>query len=242
MLNKSILLNIRIAKNDMGTAIGLLLLDFVLYLIASNSIFFFSGWLILAALIIYSIFFIRVVNRVFFRSFFDDEGMLYMTLPLSAQQTVLGKILAVAGFATMMEFLILGSLMIILFFSGASVDSLLNALSAELPSLNGTKLEVSIVFGLIPLSTFTGSLFSASFILAVFLKFGLQKKKLLPCWIIYLVISTLINFGLEQVGKLFEGITLGVVIKYVIEIIFYLGVTYLLIKYSVKNLEERYDV
>jgi len=111
-----------------------------------------------------------------------------------------------------------------------------------LPSLTGTQIETSIVFALLPVATFVSSLFSSAFILAIFLRFGLQKKKLLPCWIMYLMIVTILNLGLEQLGKFLENITLGVVVDSLIQILIYLAFTFFLVKFSVKNLEERYDV
>lgn len=243
MLNKSILLNLRMIKSDMGTAVGLMIICAVLYMFASGSIFFPGGTVVLlATLLVYIIFYIRVVNKICFRSFFDDEGSMYMTLPISAKETVLGKVLTIAGFSTFMQVLLIAGMMLFLFFTGVSTDSLLSSLAADLPPLDESRLETSIAFGLMPISVFASCLFSATLILTVFLKLGLQKKKLLPCWIIYFIISKAVIFVIEQIGKLFDDISLGIVLDEMIGILFYLVITSLLVKYCVKNLEERYDV
>jgi len=155
---------------------------------------------------------------------------------------ILGKILAVSGFSTVVQLVFYGGITGSIMLSEMNTDILMTTLSNELPSLTGTQIETSIVFALLPVATFVSSLFSSAFILAIFLRFGLQKKKLLPCWIMYLMIVTILNLGLEQLGKFLENITLGVVVDSLIQILIYLAFTFFLVKFSVKNLEERYDV
>jgi len=242
MLNKAILLNLNIAKNDMSIVLWLLIIFLFIFVASLNSIFFPGIWLLLIALIIYSVFYIRIINKVFFTSFFDDEGMMYMTLPIPAKDMILGKILAVSGFSTVVQLVFYGGITGSIMLSEMNTDILMTTLSNELPSLTGTQIETSIVFALLPVATFVSSLFSSAFILAIFLRFGLQKKKLLPCWIMYLMIVTILNLGLEQLGKFLENITLGVVVDSLIQILIYLAFTFFLVKFSVKNLEERYDV
>lgn len=242
MLNKAILLNLNIAKNDMSIVLWLLIIFLFIFVASLSSIFSPGIWLLLIALVIYSVFYIRIINKVFFTSFFDDEGMMYMTLPIPAKDMIIGKILAVSGFSTVVQLVFYGGITGAIMLSEMNTDILMTALSNELPSLTGTQIETSIVFALLPVATFVSSLFSSAFILAIFLRFGLHKKKLLPCWIMYLMIVAILNLGLEQLGKFLENITLGVVVDSLIQILIYLAFTFLLVKFSVKNLEERYDV
>lgn len=232
MLNKSILLNLNLAKNDMSAAIYISIVFIVIYFIAANS-FVPTSLFLLVAIVFYAVFFVRVLNKVFFTSFFGDEGMMYMTLPLSAKDTVLGKVLAVAGFLTMSQFVLFGGIILAMFLIGLDLNDFMATTVSDTSAV-----ETAFAFGLVPIVVFCSSLFTSAFMLAIFLRFGLQKKKLLPCWIIYLVMMTILG----QLEKILEDVTFRVVVDSLVGIIIYLGVTFLLIKYSIKNLEERYNV
>ena len=66
MLNKSILLNLQIAKSDMGTLLGITISCMVLYLVAASVLFFPALMFLLIALVLYIIFYIRIVNKICF--------------------------------------------------------------------------------------------------------------------------------------------------------------------------------
>ena len=237
MLNKSILLNLQIAKSDMGTLLGITISCMVLYLIAASALFLPALMFLLVALVLYIIFYIRIVNKLFFHSFFDEEGILYMTLPISAKDMVWSKILAVAGYTTLIQLLLLAGIVGGAFTAGVNAGDLLYTLSSSIPSLDGTPVETALALGLLPLHTLAAALFSSSFLLAVFLKVAMKRKKLLPCWIIYWIVNGLLNLGVEQISG--DGTaSLGAMI---ISILVYMMIFALCARYCVKCLEERYN-
>ena len=242
MLNKAILLNLRIGKKDMDAGLGVILAMMFLYLVTANSLFFPSTIFLLIAVIVYQVFYIKVVNKVCFSSFFDDEGIMYMTLPIPAKTMILGKIFAVSFFETMASFLLLGGIILALFLTGVSFDAFMTAFAVNLPSLQGGQMETTIAFGLIPLSVFVASVFSSALVLTIFLKFGMKKKKLLPCWIVYFLLHGAFNLAIEQMEKLLEDVTFGIVINDCMSLVIYLLLSVLLVRYCVKCLSERYDV
>ena len=97
MLNKSILLNLRMAKNDMGILMGVLICFLVLLLIGINSFAFPVMGCLSIYLIARIVIYIRVVNKVFFQGFIEQEGTMYMTLPIPARDMILGIMLTVSG-------------------------------------------------------------------------------------------------------------------------------------------------
>lgn len=242
MLNKSILLNLRIAKSDMSTLLGLTVTALVLLMAGMGGMFFLSLFIIPVILICYIIFDIRISNKIFFHSFFDDEGTMYMTLPIPARDVVLGKVLAVAGYMTLMQaLLIMGMLAIIVVFKGSNYD-LLTTLTRDITLLEGSPAEVAVVFGMYPVSTFISCLFSSAFLLAIFLKVGMKKKNLLFCWAVYGVVWGILNSGLEQIGKQFGELTFGSAIDALVHSVIYLAAALFLIRYSIRVLEEKYNV
>lgn len=242
MLNKAILLNLHIAQGDMRTLLGLSITALVLMFAGMAGMFFLSIFLVPIILICYFIFYIRIANKVFFHSFFDDAGAMYMTLPIPAKDMVLGKVLAVSGYMTLIQLLLLaGVIAEMVIFKGSNYD-LLTALTGDMELLTGTPAEVASVFGLFPVSAFTSCLFSSSFLLAFFLNLGMKKKKLLTCWIAYGVVNGVLGSGLDQLAKLFEDVSFGSAINTCISSVVYLSITVVLIRYCVKQLEEKYDV
>lgn len=242
MLNKSILLNLNMVKNDMATLIGVLITVLVLLLIGMNSFTFPAVGCLSIFFVTRLVMFIRINNKVFFYSFFDQEGTMYMTLPISAKNMVLGKILSTSGYFFLIDILfIIGTFSVILI-TGGEADELLDSLAGNLPSLAGSKIELALAFGLLPLSTLASSICLSTLMLSVFLKFGLQKKKLVLCWIIYGVISATLSYLFEQTSEMLSKISFGAVIDSSIEIIGYFGIAYLLLRYCVKCLEKNYQV
>ena len=242
MLNKSILLNLHIAKNDMGALFGVCVTCLVLTLMGLGGMFFLWLLLLPVLLVCNIIFYVRIVNKVFFRSFFDEEGTMYMTLPVSAKDMVLGKILAVTGYMTFIQIVLLGGMITALAVFGEDVTGLVSTLAEDFLLTKGTPAEMAVFLGILPLSIFLTTLFSSSFLLTVFLKMGMRKTKLLVCWIIYGVTYTALTFVLGQAGKLFEGISFGTAIDSCLGSAVYLVISVVLIRYCVKQLEEKYSV
>lgn len=242
MLNKSILLNLRIAKNDMATFLGLCITYIVLTLASLGGMFFLSFLLLPVGLVCYIVFYIRIANKVFFTSFFDDEGAMYMTLPISARDMVLGKVLAVSGFMTTILILLMTGLLAALFLTQGNSYDLLTALTEEMTLLEGSAPELALAFGLYPINTFSASLFCSSCLLAIFLKVGMKKKSRILCWVAYVIIFGIVNLGLDQIATVMGNLSFGSVISTLLSTVFYFGAAGLLIRYSVKNLEERYNV
>lgn len=226
----------------MGTLAGVLIAFLVLLLIGINSFAFpilgcFSIYLVARFVIN-----IRIINKVYFYSFFDQEGTMYMTLPISAKDMVLGKILSTSGYFFLIDILFILGTFSVVFITVGDANKLLDSLADNLPSLAGSKIELALAFGLLPLSTFASSICLSTIMLSIFLKSGLQKKKLVLCWIIYGVISSALSYLFEQSSEILSKISFGAVIDSSIEITVYLGVTYLLLRYCVNCLEKKYQV
>lgn len=242
MLNKSILLNLNMVKQDMGTLAGVLICFLVILLIGINSFAFPALGCLAIYLVVRLVMFIRIINKVFFYSFFDQEGTMYMTLPIPAKDMVLGKILATSGYFFLIDiFFIIGSFLIVLI-TGGNAQDFLTSLSGDLPSLEGSPLELTLAFGLLPFSVFADTVTFSALTLSIFLKFGLQKKKLVLCWIIYGIVQVVLSFLLEQASELLSTISFGAAIDSGVEIIFYLGLTYVLVRYCINCLEKNYQV
>jgi len=242
MLNKSILLNLGIAKDDMVTLLGLSVSFMVLALFGVAIEFLPAILLLFIGLICYIVFYVRVVNKVFFRSFFEEEGTMYMTLPISAENMVWGKALAVSGYFTVVQLVLLTGMIAGLFIIGWKLGFTIEDLQAsvfnELLSLGGTPVEMALTFGLMPLSIFAVSFFSASFILAIFLKFGMKKIKLLPCWLIYFLIFGIVSTILDQViiGLLVESI-FDFAVSAAAAVLIHLAAGWFLVRYCIKQLK-----
>lgn len=237
MLNKSILLNLNIAKNDMSALLGLTITCMVLYVVCASALLFPALLFLLAALILYFVFFIRIANKVCFRSFFDEEGIMYMTLPIPAKEMVLSKVLAVGGCMALVQIILVTGSVAGAFAAGGNAQDFITTLVTDLPAMDGTPLKMALAFALMPLQTLAACLFSASFILAVFLKIGMKKKRLVPCWIIYWAGNALLNWGLEQAMAKIAGSSLYTFISFIV----YFLLLCLLVRYCVKSLEENYN-
>lgn len=242
MLNKSVLLNLRIAKSDMSTFLGLSIVFLVLMLIGMRSMFLMPTFVVLIALVCYIVFYIRIVNKVFFTSFFDDEGTMYMTLPIPAKDVVMGKVLAVSCYITLIYLLLMVGLYAELILTQGNHYDLLTSLTGDMTLIEGSPAELAMVFGLFPISTFASSLFNSSFILAIFLKMGMKKQKLLTSWIVYGVVRTVLSSILEQVGKLFGEMAFGSAIETLLSTAVYLAAAWFFMQYCIRQLEEKYSV
>jgi len=242
MLNKSVLLNLRIAKSDMSTFLGLCITFLVLMLAGMGGMFFLPVFVVLIALVCYIVFYIRIANKVFFTSFFDNESTMYMTLPISAKDMVLGKVLAVSGYMTLIYLLLLVVLYAELILMQGNHYDLLTSLTGDMTLVEGTPAELAMVSGLFPVSAFSASLFNSSFLLAIFLKMGMKKQKLFTSWIVYGIVRTGLNSLLEQIGKLFREIAFGAAIETLLSTLVYFAAAWFLIQYCTKNLEEKYCI
>lgn len=242
MLNKSILLNLRMAKNDMGILMGVLICFLVLLLIGINSFAFPVMGCLSIYLIARIVIYIRVINKVFFQGFFEQEGTMYMTLPIPARDMILGKMLTVSGCFFLIDMLYIISTFSVILLTGGDADALLTSMANNLPSLEGSRMELALAFGLLPLWSFASTLASSGLLLSIFLKFGLQKKKLFFCWIVYGIVLGLLSFLLDQFSGILEKLSFGAAIDSVLEIAIYLGLAYALMQYCINCLEKKFQV
>lgn len=104
MLKKSILLNLEIGSKDFRSAFYA---SFALGLLGAFTlpIFFMGLLLYLIGFIMAAAFIIKGLDQIFYKSLFEDSGMLYMSLPMPEKYVVLGKLTA-AGIYLELIFLI----------------------------------------------------------------------------------------------------------------------------------------
>lgn len=89
MFDKSIALNMALASKEFGIGLAIGALGFVFILMGGL-----ASLVALAALLASLIFFVMGFIKLFYKSLFSDEAYLYMSLPISNLQVVLGKIFA----------------------------------------------------------------------------------------------------------------------------------------------------
>lgn len=241
MLNQAILLNMNIGKKEMGTAIGLYILLAVWYIFFNNTLYF-TAPLFLIGFVACSVYEIKAINKVFYTSFFDDEGALYMALPLSAKDMVMGKSIIISTFLWIGSWLVYLGMFLAVVFAGTNLSAIIENLSLFMPTLGQSSLETAITFALFPLYSFIECFFHSILLLTIFITLGLKKWKLFFCWLGAIALFLPIGLCVEFFNKQLEAVAYGSAIVEVITGAVYLIVSYYAVKKCVQALEERYDV
>ena len=152
MLIKAINLNLKIVQNDMITTALLVGLSIVL-----RDIF---------PLAIVAIIFLKGYCKLYCSSIYEDEGSLYMTLPISNEINIWGKILACVVWSM---FLIGASLvtLAVVFILTSEGEFLISDFSMRLLDFKLTPLQGAIYVSLIPLAIVIFTCFICFFILTM---------------------------------------------------------------------------
>ena len=242
MLNQAILLNINIGKKEMSTAIGLYIVIALYFVFFSRTLFFPVALLILIGFVAATVLEIKAINKVCYASLFDAEGTLYMTIPISAKNMVLGKVLTISTFLLIESWILYFGLILATLLSGSDVFVTLNDFSFFLPTLGESSLETVITFALFPLSSFLENFFQSAILLTTFVTLGLRKKKLFFCWVVAIVIFTPFGLATQFITDQLEDMAYGSAIAAILCNLIYIAASYFALKKCVRELEERYDV
>lgn len=241
MLNKSILLNIQIGGKTMSTALGLCILESFILCFFSNTLFQ-SGWLYIICSIAMFVYSIKSINKVFYTSLFDDEGALYMSLPVSAKDMMLGKALTIAGFLFIELMVFSLALALPLTIGAPNAETALSNLSDFVqPSGNSTG-EVVVAFAMYPLVQFIEIAFQSVILLSTFVTLGTKKKKLLLCWIVAILLLFAFGAGDLLLAKLCANLTYGTTLAKILSSLAYILIGRVAIKKSIRCLEQHYQV
>ncbi len=242
MLNQAILLNINIGKKEMSTALGLYIIITIYLIFFSFSLLFPVVLLLLIGFVAATVLELKAINKVCYASLFDAEGTLYMTIPLSTKNMVLGKVLTISTFLLIESWILYFGLILAALLSGTDVFVTLNDFSFFLPALGESSFETVITFALFPLSCFLENFFQSAILLTTFVTLGLRKRKLFFCWVA--AIAMLIPFSLatQFITEQLEGIPYGSAISVILCNVIYIAASYFALKKCVRELEQRYDV
>lgn len=226
----------------MSTAIGLYIVIAIYFIFFSRSLFFPVALLVLIGFVAATVLEIKAINNVFYRSFFDNEGALYMTLPFSAKNMVLGKALTISTFLLIESWILYFGLTLSALLAGTDISVILDDFSGFLPSLGESSLEAVITFALFPLSSFLENFFQSVILLTTFVTLGIKKRKLFFCWVIAIVMF--IPFGMATlfINDQLEGMPYGSAIAVILCNVIYIAASYFALKKCIKGLEQRYDV
>lgn len=241
MLEKSVLLNIDASSKDMIKAIMLFICGGVTW--ATTFARFGSiGALIFAAFIVSGFVFMFIgLWRIYYKSMVDEEGYLYMSLPISNLNIVLGKVIAGAVWITIMSLLGFGFLTI---FVGVPFETITNDLMAkEMGSL-----QVAISMATIPIRYFVLGGIICAFVMAMQMLINILNPRRFKPFIsitvtalavgAFLIVRNLIERGFVIVsdwsGQYF--------LFSLVEILVLVALTGLLVLFSKKILDSRYNL
>jgi len=241
MLNKAILLNIQIGSKQMGTALGLAIIESFFLCFFSNTMMLTGSLYIFCygVVILYSI---KGINRVFYTSFFDDDGTLYMTLPVPAKDMILGKLFTVAGFLFIQGILFHLALMLPLTLGSPNAETALSNLSLFVEPSGYTTSEITLAFTMYPPIQFIEICFQCSILLTTFITLGARKKRLLLCWIAAVFLLLLFGAGDVLISKLFADATYGTVLAKILCSVVYIFISWICVKKSIRDLEEKLNI
>lgn len=165
-----------------------------------------------------------------------------MTIPVSAKNMVLGKVLTISTFLVIESGILYLGLTLSALFAGTDVLVILDSFSGLMPTLGGSSLETVITFALFPLSSFMENFFQSAILLTTFVTLGLRKRKLFFCWVVAIVIFTPFGLATQFITDQLEDIAYGSAIAAILCNLIYIAASYFALKKCVRELEERYDV
>jgi len=249
MLNKSILLNLTIGKNEFVPAIITALAGSLLGSLMAVLNFFtvVPGTLVIAVSTIISLILVyKAMHLIFNKSLFDEGGRLFMTLPLSPMQMVLGKIIAVTAVGLLIGVLITVAALLPIILSEDSRDIVLEALPSLLVSkealTSASPETAALLLGMVPLNITVQQFSSNGLFFAATLLCNLKKPgnaSVLP-WVIYFPAANLIAKLVEKAGELFFQSGDGIAAS-ASSILIYLALSILFVFICCRILKKRYN-
>lgn len=249
MLNKSILLNFTIAKNEFAGAIITALAGCLLGSLLSA----FSGispapgiGLITGGTLISLFLIFKAMHLIFNKSLFDEGGGFFMTLPLSPGQIVLGKIIAVTVVTLLVGVLITITSMLPVMLSedsrGIALEAMTTLLVSKEALASASPESAALLMAIIPLNITVQQFSSCGLFFAAALLCNLKKPgkvSALP-WVIYFPASSLFSMLIEKTGNLLFKNTGGLPFS-VTSTLIYLMLSILFVFICCRILNHRYN-
>lgn len=197
MLKKAVILNMEIGRKDFTTALYCAIVFGIIGVIGMSAIVGF--FVLLIGFVVELIFVYKGLIAIFYKSFFEEDGSLYMTLPLSERDMVLGKIIAAtlwAELVSLVQLVFLAAALLTINLHG--FDFLYSLVKPYLES-GMPPLGIGLVMSLIPLNltilqVFTYAILCWSMLFGnLAVPLGNRRSLTVLPWIIYFVLGFTIN-------------------------------------------------
>lgn len=235
MLEKSIAINIKLLKTKF---------PFVIYWALIISIVKGLGWLFICWMIFVSI---GIMYRAIADGFDGDEAYLYMTLPISSKDLILGKVITISILFTICIIITIGILPAIFILAGDSFFWI-NSLVYDLVFIGISKLEIGILATLLPITFFIIYACFSLIAMNLYLFFhskGIGKLNRMSVYLSVLIGSVIFSvwIGVNYLGcGFFLRNNISLLLIEFLNIVVNSAVSYLLLKKCDERLTYKFDL